>query len=98
MKKKILALTLSLVMAVGFSACGNQSVDSQGGGRPESSGTPSDQSDAAQPSDSQESSDAQQPSEEGMTLTDWYDTEDRKTLETTINNMFANQGLTFSIS
>jgi len=31
MKKKILALTLSLVMAVGFSACGNQSVDSQGG-------------------------------------------------------------------
>ena len=98
MKKKILAFTLSLVMAVGFSACGNQSADSQGSGRPESSGTPSDQSDAAQPSDSQESSDAQQPSEEGMTLTDWYDTEDRKTLETTINNMFASQGLTFFIS
>lgn len=98
MKKKILALTLSLVMAVGFSACGNEPAENRGTGRQESSGTPSDQSDAAQPSDSQESSDVQPPSESGTTLTDWYDTEDRKTLETTINNVFANQGLTFFVS
>lgn len=92
MKKKILALTLSLVMAVSFSACGNEPAGNHGAGRQESSDTPAEPSDTAQPSDSQS------PSESDMTLTDWYDTEDRKTLETTINNIFASQGLTFFIS
>ncbi len=83
MKKKILALTLSLVMAFSLSACGNQSAagSSSASDRQESSGTV-------------ESSE----SEGTMTLTDWYNSENRTALEDTINNMFASSGMTFFVT
>lgn len=89
MKKKILALSLSLVMAFGFSACGNQPATGS-----------SSISDKQESSDTRESSQTQESSqaEGSMTLTDWYNSENRTALEDTLNNMFASSGMTFSVT
>lgn len=92
MKKKILALTMALVLALGFSACGNKTT---GSGRSNSESGKTSGADAFMDrvSDNKSSED----DENENALIDWYESEDRKTVENFINNMFSGQGLKFFI-
>lgn len=87
MKKRIWALTLSLALAASFSACGNQPAENHGAA--------SDRQDSLEGQPSPGASDTQK---EGMTLTEWCDSRDCRTLEATIDAMFADQGMTFSVT
>ena len=96
MKKKILALTMSLMMALGFSACGSQpaSGSSSDAGQQESSIEES----SSEESSAGESSAGESSAGETSALADWYNSEDRTALEETINNMFNSSGLTFFVT
>ena len=90
MKKKIFAMVLSMTLAFSLAACGSPEVSGPADREPVTSAgnTTSDES-SAEGSSTNESSSA---------LADWYNSDDRKNLEDTINQMYASSGMTFSIS
>ncbi len=90
MKKKIFAMVLSMTLAFSLAACGSPEVSGPEDREPVTSAgnTTSDES-SAEGSSTNESSSA---------LADWYNSDDRKNLEDTINQMYASSGMTFSIS
>ncbi len=90
MKKKIFAMVLSMTLAFSLAACGSPEVSGPVDREPVTSAgnTTSDES-SAEGSSTNESSSA---------LADWYNGDDRKNLEDTINQMYASSGMTFSIS
>lgn len=92
MKKKILALTMALVLALGFSACGNKATGSD---RSTSESGNTSRADAFLDRVSDGKSD--EDDEDENALIDWYESEDRKSVENFINNMFSGQGLKFFI-
>ena len=96
MKKKILTLTLSLVLAFSLAACGDATVSGPvdrdlGGSAAESS---NEESSAAEESSAEES--ASEVKETSNALTDWYNGSDRTTLEDQINGIGLD-GMTFFI-
>ena len=86
MKKKIFATVLSLTLAFSLAACGS----------PEVSG-PVDRDPITSTGD-ESSAEGSIAEENSSALADWYNGDDRKNLEDTINQMFASSGMTFSIS
>ncbi len=103
MKKKILALMMSLVMTFALAACGGET-DSENSSAPEqtesttveeSSEVPESTEDTVESTETTEDTDT---TEETTALTDWYNSENRTVLETTINDMFASQGLSFFVT
>lgn len=86
MKKRVLTLIMSLTMMLSVAACGSEPTDGRGSA-PES-----------QTPDVENSLDETTSPEESSALADWYDGDDRKTLEDTINSMFESQGLSFAVS
>ncbi|MCM1111856.1 MAG: DUF4854 domain-containing protein [Muribaculum sp.] len=93
MRKKILALTMTLVLALGLAACGNKAAGSDSGNRTAGRGNSSN-ADALKDRAADKSSEAD---EAENTLSDWYESDERSKLEDLINNMFSGQGLTFSV-
>lgn len=92
MKKKILALTMILVLALGLSACGNKATGSdRSTSRSEKSS--SRELFADRDSDGEFSED----DEAENSLSDWYDSDDRKIAEDFVNNMLSGQGMKFFI-
>lgn len=89
MKKKFLALTMVLVLALSFSACGNKTTGSDRSG---SEGGKSSNREAFKDRVSDSEAD-----EAENSLSDWYDSDARKTVEDLINSMFSSQGLKFFI-
>lgn len=89
MKKKFLALTMALVLALSFSACGNKTAGSD---RTSSESGKSSNREALKDRVSDSEAD-----EAENSLSDWYDSDARKTVEDLINNMFSGQGLKFFI-
>ncbi|MDE7252157.1 MAG: DUF4854 domain-containing protein [Acetatifactor sp.] len=89
MKKKFLALTMAMVLALSFSACGNKTSGSNRTGS--ESGVASGREDAKNRVSNSEADEAEN------SLSDWYDSDARKTVEDLINNMFSGQGLNFFI-
>lgn len=107
MKKKFLALTLCLLLAVGLSACASGSAP-----KDDSSQSAADGSAGQDNGDSPENGDLSQnlPSIPGIgdnssqntpdgssTLTDWYNSEERTLLETTMNELFSEAGMRFTV-
>lgn len=91
MKKKVLALTLSLITALSFSACGNEPAGQ--------SVSASDQVESSTEESSSEEPSSEEPSSEASTaLTDWYNSADRTALEDTINGIFESSGMTFFVT
>lgn len=111
--KTALALTLSLVLALGLSACGQRPSgdDNSSSGRDyewqkegdkDSSQNKIQQSSSSSEEDSSEedgddSLSTESPAESGSALADWYNSSSRTALESTINNMFNDSGMTFSV-
>lgn len=94
MKKKLLTLVLSLTLAFSLTACGSPQTSGPVDRDPVSSSndrTPVENS--ADNSSTEESS-----KESSSALAAWYDGNDRKTLEDSINKMFSSSGMTFSLS
>lgn len=90
MKKKIFAMVLSLTLAFSLAACGSPEVSGPVDRDPiTSTGNTTPDESPAEGSSANESSSA---------LADWYNGDDRKNLEDTINQMYASSGMTFSIS
>ena len=87
MKKRILALAMTLTMMLSIAACGSKPVD-----RNDSD----NRTDDTKTEESLEETTSQD-EEEGSALADWYNSDDRKTLEDTISGMFESQGLTFFV-
>lgn len=98
MKKKILTLTLSLALAFSLSACGNDAAVSGPADREpvnsEAAPSASDESSVEDTSSEESSSD---PEKTSSPLQDWYDSSDRTTLEDSLNKMFSDSGMTFSL-
>lgn len=93
MKKKIFAMALSLTLAFSMAACGSPQVS---GPVDRDLSTSSDESAS---NESSSGTSTEESSEENSTaLTDWYNSDDRTTLEDGINAMFTNLNMTFSIS
>ena len=86
MKKRFLVLAMSLVMMLSVAACGSKPADKNDSDR---------RNDETKVEESLEETTS--PDEEGSPLADWYNGEDRKTLEDTISSMFESQGLTFFV-
>lgn len=97
MKKKILAMALSLTLALGLAACGSPQVS---GPVDRESVTSTDDRSSEDSSSKEESSSEEESSAEdnSSALSDWYNGKDRKALEETINKMFESSGITCSIS
>lgn len=90
MKKKIFAMVLSLTLALSLAACGSPVVSGPVDREPIASmGNTTPDESPADESSAEENSSA---------LADWYNGDDRKALEDSINQMYANSGMTFSIS
>ena len=88
MKKKFWVLTMVLVLALSFSACGNKTA---GSGRSTSESGNSSNREALKDRVSDSEAD-----EAKNSLSDWYDnSNDRKTAEDFINNMLSGQGMKF---
>ena len=87
MKKRILALAMTLTMMLSIAACGSKPVD-----RNDSD----NRTDDTKTEESLEETTSQD-EEEGSALAVWYNSDDRKTLEDTISGMFESQGLTFFV-
>lgn len=90
MKKKILAMALSLTLAFSLAACGSPQVS---GPVDRVSTILSDDKTSVEDSTEEESS-----ADSSSALSDWYNGNDRKTLEETINKMFESSGIKCSIS
>lgn len=95
MKKKVLALTMSLMMALSFAACGSQPNE-------ESSSSSEQQSSSAEESSSTEESssaaDASTSDQAYATLQDWMESDEAAlTIETT-NQVIASTGMTLDLS
>ncbi len=90
MKKKILAMALSLTLAFSLAACGSPQVS---GPVDRESTILSDDKTSVEDSTEEESS-----ADSSSALSDWYNGNDRKTLEETINKMFESSGIKCSIS
>lgn len=87
MKKKFLALTMVLVLALSFSACGNKTT-----------GSDRSNSESRQSSNREALKDRVSDDDEAEnSLSDWYDSDARKNVEDLINNMFSAQGMKFFI-
>lgn len=95
MKKKILAMALSLTLAFSLSACGSPEVSGPVDRDPitASDAKTSDESSADGTSTQQSSAE-----ENSSALADWYNSNDRKTLEDSVNKMYASSGMTLSLS
>ncbi len=93
MKKKIFAMALSLTLTFSMAACGSPQVS---GPVDRDLSTSSDES--ASNESSSETSTEESSEENSTALTDWYNSDDRTTLEDGINAMFTNLNMTFSIS
>lgn len=85
MKKRFLVLAMSLIMMLSITACGSKPADSRG------SDNSNDESKV------EESLEETTSPDEGSPLADWYNGEDRVTLENTISSMFESSGLTFFV-
>ncbi len=102
MKKRILVLILSLLTALGISACGKEDAAGKGSDRDSKSesdivsGSGQDLQNNSFVDDNniigQNSSDPDSP------LADWYNGGDRTVLEDTINNLFNDSGLSFFVT
>lgn len=88
MKKKFLALTMVLVLALSFSACGNKTMGS-GRSTSESRQSSNREDFKDRVSDDNEADEAEN------SLSDWYDSNDRKTAENFVNSMLSGQGMKF---
>lgn len=93
MKKKILAMALSLTLVFSMAACGSPQVSG-----PVDRDLPTSTDDSASNESSTGTSAEESPKENSTTLTDWYNSDDRTMLEDGINAMFANLNMTFSVS
>ena len=89
MKKKILAMALSLTLAFSLAACGSPEVSGPVDREPVT---------AANDKTSEESSAEESSEDNSSALADFYNGNDRKTLEESINTMFASSGMTFTLS
>lgn len=93
MKKKILAMALSFTLAFSMAACGSPQVSG-----PVDRDIPNSSSDSASDESSSGTSAEESPDKSSTALTDWYNSDDRTVLEDSINAMFANLNMTFSVS
>jgi len=93
MKKKILAMALSFTLAFSMAACGSPQVSG-----PVDRDIPNSSSDSASDESSSGTSAEESPDKSSTALTDWYNSNDRTVLEDSINAMFANLNMTFSVS
>lgn len=88
-------------MALSFSACGNesagQSVSASDQVESSTEESSSEEPSSEEPS-SEEPSSEEPSSEESTTLTDWYNSADRTSLEDTINGIFESSGMTFFVT
>lgn len=94
MKKKIFATVLSLTLALSLAACGSPEVSGPVDREPISSAE--DKTPGNTPTEN--ASDKESSAENSSALADWYNSNDRKTLEDSINNTFADSGMTLSLS
>lgn len=95
MKKKILAMILSLTLAFSLAACGSPEVSGPVDREPITSADIKTPEEGSAEGASIESSSA---AENSTALKDWYEGDDRKALEDTINQIYASSGMTFSTS
>lgn len=100
MKKKVLGLMLSLIMAISFASCGSESSGKDNYSERESSDE-SDEKETKEETKEEETTEVETSSEadsEDSALAEWYNSADRTTLEDTINSMFEGSGMTFFVT
>lgn len=101
MKKKIYAMILSLTLAFSLAACGKPEVsgpvdrDPANESSVESSNEESSEEESTEESTEESSAETEDSS---SALADWYNGNDRKALEDSLNQMFSSSGMNFSLS
>ena len=102
MKKKILVLTMSLVMALSFPACGNEPASGDNTTNQGNNSTQQESSDLQESSDAQESSDTQESSDDSSqasnSLQDWMESDEAKLVIDTTNKQLEGTGMSLGLS